>query len=235
MLKKKTNLAVALDMTDTTHLIEVANLIGSHVCIIKIHSDTWDFNEVTPTMNLLTGLSQKYQFLIMDDRKIADIGQTCCNQIDKLNQSDCVTIHSFSVTPQVLEKNMGLVIIETMSHDQGKQIMDQSYVEKSQDIINDSVSSTSVKDTNLLGYVTQDASMKNTYENPYLYMTPGVNLNANKVVDQNYISVEEAFARRADIIIVGRDIWQQKNSDIVERTKLYQKRGWESVNVIYLS
>lgn len=225
IINKKTNLCVALDMKNTSQLLKIADMIGPYVCIIKIHSDIWASDEQSSSLNTLNKLGQTHNFMIMDDRKLADIGHTTLYQIRNLH-ADLVTIHSFSITPEILNENIGLIVIESMSHDSGKKLMDMNYISKTKNLIRPMAE----RENNIIGMVSQDSTLsKNNYNNPYIYMMPGVNMNPVKINDQNYVSIEEAFSRGTDIIIVGRDIWQRDESEIVDITKQYQQKGWDSV------
>ena len=79
MHEKKTNLAIAADVTSKEKLLSLAEILGPEICVFKTHIDiiddfTWDLIEK------LQAIAEKHQFLIFEDRKFADIGSTVRSQ-----------------------------------------------------------------------------------------------------------------------------------------------------------
>lgn len=232
ILTKKSNLCVAIDETNPDRLIEIVKLIAPHVVVIKIHHDIWDTEQPYKYFDILRELAKEYKFLIMDDSKIADIGNISLQKVLK-SPGDLITIHSFSITKSMLNanlKNKSLIMIESMSHDNAKTSINTFY-----ETDGNNLHEVVIPGSNLFGLVTQDASsllfIKDSYEikisQNFITMTPGVRLNIDKVEDQNYMSLDEANARGTDIIIVGRDIWQQKSDeDIIKKTIKYKEDYW---------
>src|SRR3989338_5163295 len=73
--EKETNLSIAADLTDWHELVRLIEAVGSEICLLKTHIDIIaglppDFAET------LEELKQKHNFLIFEDRKFADIGNT---------------------------------------------------------------------------------------------------------------------------------------------------------------
>lgn len=73
---KKTNLCVSADVRTTTELLQLAEEVGEHICILKTHSDIIkDFGD--KTIRGLNEVARRKGFLIFEDRKFMDIGSTC--------------------------------------------------------------------------------------------------------------------------------------------------------------
>lgn len=79
MTLKKSNLCFSADVTTTKQLLSLANTIGPSIVVLKTHYDlisNWDYNPSTGTGARLAKLARRHGFLIFEDRKFADIGNT---------------------------------------------------------------------------------------------------------------------------------------------------------------
>lgn len=98
MATKKTNLCLSVDLTTTSRILDLLEKVGEHICLVKTHVDiiedfTMDFT------SRLKQLADRFNFLILEDRKFADIGNTVSLQYLKglyriAEWADCVTAHS---------------------------------------------------------------------------------------------------------------------------------------------
>ena len=96
MERKKTNLAVSVDVTKTHDLLAIIDVVSPYVCLIKVklrlifeylfgilifslsfetHIDILDDFDHS-LIERLQSLSQRGDFVIFEDRKFADIGQS---------------------------------------------------------------------------------------------------------------------------------------------------------------
>ncbi|KAK3725377.1 orotidine 5'-phosphate decarboxylase [Vermiconidia calcicola] len=76
---KKTNLCVSADVSTTSELLQLAEDVGDEICVLKTHCDiVKDFSD--KTMKRLTETAKRKRFVIFEDRKFGDIGNTVQQQ-----------------------------------------------------------------------------------------------------------------------------------------------------------
>jgi hypothetical protein len=75
---KRTNLCVSADVSTTAELLQVAEEVGDHICVLKTHADIInDFSD--RTIRGLIDVSRRKKFVIFEDRKFGDIGSESFN------------------------------------------------------------------------------------------------------------------------------------------------------------
>ena len=100
MDKKNTNLCLAADVKTSQELFELAEKTGRFICCLKTHVDAlsdWHENPRKTALRLKE-ISKKFEFLIFEDRKCADIGKTVEAQFNRepyaiSSWADLVTVH----------------------------------------------------------------------------------------------------------------------------------------------
>lgn len=218
-LDKKSNLIVSADVMTTEELLTLADSVGSQIVALKTHIDIIkDFDEDSTILQLID-LAKKHNFLLMEDRKFADIGNTQELQFTKgvykiSKWADMVTSHLIAGS-QALDcfRNVGVIGILGMSC-KGT-LTDAHYREEALKIIENH--------PNVMGCVAQSKVGKET-----LLFTPGVNIDTEgDDKGQQYNTPNYVFEQlHTDFIIVGRGIYQAENPK--EAAQNYQKIGWEA-------
>jgi orotidine 5'-phosphate decarboxylase subfamily 1 len=223
MNEKQSNLCVSLDLTESHRLLSLADAIGPYVCMVKTHVDILaDFS--IEIAHALKALSEKHQFLIFEDRKFADIGNTVSLQYGKglYHIADWAHIVNAHVLPGPgiieglkkvgLPKNRALLLLAEMSS-QGH-LMDQVYQYKT-------LQMAKAHQDFVIGFIAQ-----HQLDPDFLTLTPGVNLDsAGDSLGQQYVSPEQAVKNGSDIVIVGRGIYAAENPAV--EAQRYQTAAWQ--------
>lgn len=218
-LEKKSNLIVSADVITTQELLDLAEKVGPHIVALKTHIDIiTDFDPDT-TILPLKDLATKYNFMLMEDRKFADIGNTQELQfsygIYKIsNWADFVTSHvigGYEALDCFL--NVGVVAILGMSS-KGT-LTDKNYQEEALKVAQ--------SHPNVIGGVSQ----KQLPEELLLF-TPGINMgDSGDGKGQQYNTPEHAFKNlQSDFMIVGRGIY--KAEDAEKAALNYKIAGWNA-------
>uniref|UniRef100_A0A1B6KY40 Uridine 5'-monophosphate synthase n=1 Tax=Graphocephala atropunctata TaxID=36148 RepID=A0A1B6KY40_9HEMI len=93
MHTKQSLLCVAADVTASQQLLTLAAAVGPHIALLKTHADiVTDWS--SDVASQLASLARQHEFLIMEDRKFADIGHTAGLQYSLVRPwADLVTVH----------------------------------------------------------------------------------------------------------------------------------------------
>lgn len=225
MDEKQTNLAIAADVTNKEELIKIADTLGPEICLLKTHIDIIG-NFDPELISKLQNLSKKHNFLIFEDRKFADIGNTVKHQYrDGIyhisDWADIVNAHSVpgpgiidGLKEVGLSKGRGLLLLAEMSS--AGTLAKDKYTQETLKMAQGN------KDF-VIGFIT----MKKLLDDPcFINLTPGVNLAvAGDNLGQQYNTPEKVIAEQeSDVIIVGRGIYQAQKP--VDEAKKYREAGW---------
>ena len=218
-LDKRSNLIVSADVTSTQELLELAEKVGPHIVALKTHIDILLDFDPDETILKLKDIASKYNFLLMEDRKFADIGNT--QELQFAYGTYKISQWADLVTAQVIAgydsldcfRNVGVVAILGMSS-KGT-LTDASYRKEATKI--------ALSHPNVFGGVAQ-----NKIPNELLLFTPGINLaDSGDGKGQQYNTPEHAFSQlETDFIIVGRGVY--KAEDAEKAVLKYKFAGWEA-------
>lgn len=228
---KKTNLCASVDVTTTAEFLKLIDLLGPYICVVKTHIDIIDDFSHKDTVEPLIELKKKHNFLIFEDRKFADIGNTVKLQYSSgifkiATWADITNAHGVTgagivkglkdAAKSVTEEPRGLLMLAELSS-KGS-IAKGEYTRQTIEIANSDPEF-------VIGFIAQ----RQIEGRDWVVMTPGVGLDdKGDALGQQYRSVEEVIVGSgSDIIIVGRGLFKDGRDPAAEG-KRYRDAGWEA-------
>jgi uridine monophosphate synthetase len=228
--EKQTNLAVAADITSATKVLELAEKIGEKICILKTHVDI--FSDFTPDFpKKLRQIADEKKFLIFEDRKFADIGNTVSLQfssgIYKIAEwADLINAHTI-VGPGIVSglkkvnQRSGLILLAQMTP--AGNLFTEDYAMQTVKIAKEN----SDFCVGFIGSADKPEILqkirKECGENLMIFV-PGIKLaQGGDNLGQTYNTPKKAVENGADVLIVGRGIFQA--DDPVAEAEKYRLAG----------
>lgn len=221
--RKSSNLCFSADVDSAQELLKLADLVGPDICLLKTHIDSLD--DYSPELtSQLKELAQKHNFLLFEDRKLADIGHIVQKQLTAApfsigSWADFVTVHPVagSLGLEALRQskalqNTGLILVAEMSTLDS--LTKGPYITKAIDM------AAEYADV-VVGIVAQNHRPKAPGQ---LLFTPGIHLGqSSDGLGQKYRSPSQALG--FDVAIVGRGIYQSEKPQ--ELAQAYRQTAWQ--------
>ena len=199
---KKSNICLAADVETVNELFSIIEELGEYICILKIHYDIIiDFHDnLEETILRLNEYKLKYNFLIWEDRKFADIGMVMVRQVKNhiSRWADIISVHSISGLESV--KVLDFISIFLIGELSSKgSLTDSNYIIRSSIIAEEM--------DNIIGIVCQ-----HKIKCDKLMVVPGISIkNSEDGMGQQHCSIDSPSKKFADIYVVGRGILQSDN------------------------
>ena len=238
MERKQTNLILSLDTDDRDEFFSILEATADKIAMVKTHVDI--IRDFTPDfITRLQALAEKHDFLIFEDRKFADIGNTVRHQFYSgvyriAEWTDCVTSHLIAGEGTV----QGLFPEGEASMKPGKpqaafllarmsskgNLITEDYSKK----VIEAGKNNAALVSGYIGHgrdVEDIRKYKSLIPEGQLLLMPGVKLErGTDNLGQQYLTVEEAVEGGADCIIVGRGIIKADNP--AAEAEIYREKAW---------
>lgn len=214
--------------------------VGPKICVVKTHIDIMTFpgtlspsatDSITTFTTTLQALSKKHNFLIFEDRKFADIGNTVKHQYSGgvyriASWAHITNAHSvpgpsiiagLKEVASGISEERGLLLLAEMSSSEN--LAGGEYGEKT-------LAMARANKDFVMGFIAMGA-VEGEGED-WLVMTPGVHLaRGGDGLGQQYKTPDLVVGgKRSDVFIVGRGIIS--NPDPLAEAERYRKAGWEA-------
>ncbi|KAI0347147.1 Orotidine 5'-phosphate decarboxylase [Trametopsis cervina] len=241
--RKKSNLCVSVDVTDRDDFLKIIDVVGPYVCLIKTHVDIIERFDYS-LIEHLQELSVTHDFLIFEDRKFADIGNTVALQyssgVHKIASWSHITNAHPVPGPSIVSGlasvgkplGRGLLLLAEMST-RGSLATGQ-YTEEA-------VRMARTHRDFVIGFIAQRrmegvgaSDGAALHDEDFLILSPGVGLDSQgDAMGQQYRTPQEVVTESGcDVIIVGRGIYGKGYDLDVEavrrQAQRYRDEGWAS-------
>jgi len=202
MRTKNTNLVFSADLSDTAAILRIVGEIGDQLLGVKLHSDTITGFDDDFVKNLRC-LAQMHEFIIIEDRKLCDIGSTARAQVVPIAKyADLITVHGLpgcgildGIRSVCIENSCGVLLIAEMSSQDN--LLDVTYTNKIVEMARQN------RDI-VVGFIAQ-----HRLDGNFLHFAPGINVSevTNDALGQQYNTPRKIIRDNCvDILIVGRGI-----------------------------
>ncbi|KAI0736174.1 Orotidine 5'-phosphate decarboxylase domain-containing protein [Fomitopsis betulina] len=236
--RKKSNLCVSVDVSKQADFLRIIDVVGPYVCLIKTHIDV--IEDFEPSLiDRLRELSTKHDFLIFEDRKFADIGNTVALQYS----SGVYRISSWShITNAHPVPGPGIITgLASVGQPLGRGLLLLAEMSTKGNLATGAYTAQAVEMARahrdfVIGFIAMRrmdgvASGGAVDDEDFLILTPGVGLDSKgDAMGQQYRTPREVvYESGCDVIIVGRGIYGKgRDEEIKEQAERYRREGWEA-------
>jgi len=211
---KKSKIILSADLTNKNKLLELLDQVGPYIMGVKMHADIiTDIDETF--IDDLVELKKKHNFIIIEDRKFADIGNIVQLQSKYITQyADLITVHAIcgqsiidGLRENCVNNDCCILLIAQMSTENN--LIDQHYIKHTVGLAQNN------RDV-VIGFICQEK-----LADDFLHFTPGVNISTKSDnLGQTYQSPSHLLDnKKVDYLIVGRGIYE--SNDPILSAKLY--------------
>ncbi|ODV61265.1 orotidine-5'-phosphate decarboxylase [Ascoidea rubescens DSM 1968] len=234
MQSKHSNLCASIDVSTTKEFLALIEQLGPYICLVKTHIDIINDFSYEKTIAPLLELKKKHNFLIFEDRKFADIGNTVKHQykdgIYKISSWADIT-NAHGVTGEGIVRGLKEAAKETTSEPRGllmlAELSSKGSLAKGE-YTQQTIAIAKSDREFVIGFIAQNYINGFDEGFDWVLMTPGVGLDdKGDALGQQYRLVDDVVFGGTDIIIVGRGLFGNGRDPAVEGER-YRRAGWEA-------
>jgi len=235
-LEKQSLVVLAADINTIEGLVNIVEEVGPYISALKTHVDIIDGFDLNEWQKIVD-VAKKYNLMIFEDRKFADIGKISQAQMGGIynirSWADLVTAHRIS-GPDIVDgigagwdsvRRVGGIFLLAQMSSRGN-LLTPEYT--------DETITTGTASPHVVGYIgngsspEEIATLRKKVGDGRLIWTPGINLESREgSLGQQYGHPRDAIKAGADAIIVGSGIY---NSDDPAKIALeYAKETWNAL------
>lgn len=231
-LIKRSNIILSCDFISNQEILEIIDILGNKLIAIKLHLDILELFNYSHFINQINILKEKYNFLVIEDSKYADIDSIMIEKINNsqlsiANIADSFTIHAIAGLSS-LEKNKlaipGIIVAEMSS---ANNLITNEYTRT----IIDKIRNQNIDNMLMLGgIVCQSRILEMIKPFEIATMTPGINIEITQDAHNQQYKIPNLVNNKVGLFwIIGRGITKYKNKPekLQEIINIYQSRGWE--------
>ncbi|ARF11078.1 orotidine 5'-phosphate decarboxylase [Hokovirus HKV1] len=197
---KNSNLVLSADYSNYLDIINTVKLLHDKIIAVKLHCDIIN-NFCHEFIYELVGMSEEYNFLIIEDRKFCDIGSIVHRQSENITKyAHLITCHGISgqgvldgLRENCINNECGVLLIASMSS--SNNLIDDNY---KNNIINMAKNNDIV-----VGFISQEFIC-----DEFIHFTPGVNIikNYDDLLQKYNTPSHLINDKNTDVLIVGRGL-----------------------------
>ena len=214
---KCTNLILSVDNSNKNIFKNIVLTCAQYVLGIKIHMDIFNEYEREEIRDFLIETKQTYNFIVIEDRKTADICNTVTKQLEALKvdlYADILISHGICGFEFVNYINIPVLIVAQLSN--FGNLIDKNYTNKCLESV--------MNNYNIIGCISQE----NLGYNKCIYCKPGVRIG--NIVKDNFDQQYTGLTKGIDFYIVGRGITESsriRNVCIDYQNELYNYSNYQ--------
>lgn len=234
-LQKKCNIILSCDFMSSSDILALISKVGMQIVAIKLHLDAIVFNQYVPYhyedfLCKLRELKFKYNFLIIEDAKFADIDAIMVEKIHSgrlmiAGIADAITIHAIAGLSILKNKDITIPMIIVSEMSSSNNMITTDYYTRVMEQLR------AIENPSLLGgLVCQQEVPKLMKPFEYVTMSPGINLEQSADSGNQRYGVPDKNNNKVGLFwIVGRGItaFKDNSGELEHKMELYRGKGWD--------